>query len=89
MWRLMNKIMLSCEEATALISVKRHRKISIIQQIQLKMHLMVCRYCRRFDVQNNFIDQAMETWFDTEKVHPTEHISQKQKAFLHKVVDEA
>lgn len=88
MWQLMNKIMLSCHQATELMSVKRYRKISALKSMQLKMHLMACHYCRKFEAQNNFIDHSMDRWFDPENIHPTEHITEAQKTVLHKVVDE-
>lgn len=52
----MQKIMLSCEQATFFSSVKNYRKLNLLNRIQLKLHLMVCKNCFEFDRQSQIID---------------------------------
>lgn len=52
--------MLTCKKSTELISVKRYRKLSLRERMQLKIHLMTCSACRKFEVQSDFIDQALD-----------------------------
>lgn len=75
MWELMNKLMLSCQQATGLMAARSFRKLSFQERLQLLMHKMACHQCRKFDVQSKYIDHSMEKWFDTSYIHPTEHIS--------------
>ncbi len=50
--------MLSCKEATHLVSVSQERPLSVSEKMQLKMHLMLCKGCARFQTQMDFIRRA-------------------------------
>ncbi|MBK3519316.1 anti-sigma factor family protein [Carboxylicivirga marina] len=54
------KMMISCKEATFLISKKQQDKLTRIEKIQLTFHLMMCKYCRRFERQTKFITKAIK-----------------------------
>lgn len=43
--------MLMCREATALMSLKQDKPLSLRQKTALRVHLMLCRDCRRCDRQ--------------------------------------
>ncbi len=47
--------MISCKEATYLISKKEEGKITMVERLKLSFHLMMCRFCKMFEKQNNFI----------------------------------
>lgn len=51
--------MLTCKAATELVSVKDYRCLSISEKIRLKIHLLTCSACRKFKIQNDFIDEAV------------------------------
>lgn len=53
------ELMINCKEATELAVKKSQQKLSFIDWIRLQIHLFVCKYCRRFVVQNKLIDQAV------------------------------
>jgi len=61
---MMNFFMLSCEDATLLMTKKQLGKISFLKRVQLKMHLLSCKLCRRFKVQNEHIQKF---WTDFEE----------------------
>ncbi len=48
-------MMISCDEATYIISKNQHQKLGFIKRIQLKIHLLMCNYCRRYENQIRFI----------------------------------
>lgn len=52
--------MLNCKEATQLLSLRCERKLRFKQQLQLKVHLMVCSRCRGFAKNNQLLDQMMK-----------------------------
>lgn len=52
--------MLSCDEATKLIALKKYRKIRLIDRIRLSMHLIACKYCKSFEVFNNKLEDSIE-----------------------------
>ena len=53
--KMMNKFMLSCEEATMLITRSDFEELSSIKQFKLKMHLASCSMCRNFKKQSSII----------------------------------
>ncbi|AHG82459.1 hypothetical protein F542_17440 [Bibersteinia trehalosi USDA-ARS-USMARC-188] len=52
--------MLNCKEATQLLSLHCEQKLRFKQQLQLKVHLMVCSRCRGFAKNNQLLDQMMK-----------------------------
>ncbi len=55
----MDKIMLSCDTATLLITKSEYTRLSCVERIQLKIHLAGCKFCRRFKEQSEFISYAI------------------------------
>jgi len=53
--KMMNKLMLSCGEATMLITRSEFEELSSIKQFKLKMHLASCSMCRNFKKQSSII----------------------------------
>lgn len=51
----MKWLMISCKQATYLISKKEATKLNLAEKIRLGMHLFMCSICRRFEQQSNFI----------------------------------
>ncbi|MCB0697259.1 MAG: hypothetical protein KDC07_07835 [Chitinophagaceae bacterium] len=49
--------MISCKEATYLVSKKEQGKITIAERIRLSLHLMICKFCKRFEKQNKIITE--------------------------------
>lgn len=43
--------MLSCHDATCLMSESNERALSLKERSSLKFHLMMCRGCRNFNAQ--------------------------------------
>ena len=52
--------MITCEEATRLMSESLDRKLPIGKRIGLRMHLLVCRLCPRFWRQLLFLKKASD-----------------------------
>jgi hypothetical protein len=57
--KMMNKLMLSCDEATMLITRSDFEKLSSIKQFKLKMHLASCSMCRNFKQQSSIITSQL------------------------------
>ncbi len=47
--------MLTCKEVTEMVSNKLDRKLSLIERLKLKLHLMICKHCKSYANQLNFI----------------------------------
>lgn len=88
MGKLMNKLMLSCEDATFLITIKPFRKLSLIERIQLRMHLLACVYCDRFDKQNTAIDHGMNELLKSGNSH-SKGLSQEKKNTIESAIKQS
>ena len=51
--------MLSCREATRLLSQREDRRLSYGERVKLQLHLCVCTACTRFSRQLAFLRQAV------------------------------
>lgn len=52
--------MMSCKEATELMSQAQDRELSLSERTALKVHLALCKGCRNFDTQIDFIRRAFQ-----------------------------
>ena len=50
--------MLSCKEVSQLVSQSLDRPLPIGKRIAVRMHLMICTLCRRYQRQLHFLQQA-------------------------------
>lgn len=50
--------MLNCKEATRLMSEAQDRPLGVGEKLQLEMHLAMCRGCRNFREQMDFLRLA-------------------------------
>ena len=48
----------SCKEATRLQSESMDRNLSVWEQLGLRIHLLLCRWCRRYRQQLGFLRSA-------------------------------
>lgn len=51
--------MLTCKDASHLVSEQLERRLSFRERWGLKMHLWICVNCRRFERQINFMHAAL------------------------------
>jgi len=54
--------MLSCKEATELISQGMDRRLSLAERIGLHLHLLICRGCRATEGHLHFLREAGSAW---------------------------
>jgi hypothetical protein len=50
--------MLTCHQATRLLSEAQDRKLPLKEKLPLKLHLMMCSGCANFRQQMDFLRQA-------------------------------
>lgn len=51
--------MLTCKDATRLISERQERPLGFRERLGLRMHILMCVYCRRFERQIELMRKAM------------------------------
>jgi len=63
--RSINRILghlLSCKEATRVVSQAQERSLSAFERWKLRMHLAVCAKCTRFERQIRFMRDALRRY---------------------------
>lgn len=78
MKNLMQKIMLSCKQATFFSSIRNFKKLKLVQQIQLRLHFMACKSCNEFDKQSWIIDQTLIHFQKNEHLQSSENLSDEK-----------
>lgn len=54
--------MLTCKDATRLLSEARERGLGLGERLSLRLHLMLCAGCNNFRKQLDFIGTAMRRY---------------------------
>ncbi|EGV35434.1 zf-HC2 domain-containing protein [Neisseria weaveri] len=54
--------MLKCKDACRLVSESQDRPLTKREKIALRLHLLICRYCKNYEKQLNFIREQTEKW---------------------------
>ncbi|MEO6671182.1 MAG: hypothetical protein ABIN36_16990 [Ferruginibacter sp.] len=71
---LMNAMMLSCVKATQLMELRQQSPLSLMQKIQLQMHLSMCSGCRNYMKQTKLIDKVLGRTFETTGIANTDDL---------------
>jgi hypothetical protein len=69
--------MINCKQATEFVLQQEEGKLSIKQTLVLWQHLAICSLCKRFQIQNTVINNALAN-----EVIPTEPLSAAEKQDL-------
>lgn len=74
----MNKMLLSCKEATLLIEKKQVDSLTFKEKIRLYIHTRMCIVCNKYQHQSRIMEDAILKWIQqADKQKPT--LSQKVK----------
>lgn len=80
------KLMISCKEATTAIVKQESQALRLVDRFRLWFHLLICRFCRYFNIQNKIMIQALHHhehpvgFTDAEKKDLTELIKKEDSA---------
>lgn len=56
----MKFLMINCERATYLCSMEEEGRLKLAERVKLKMHLAMCKLCKRFRQQTRFISGKLK-----------------------------
>jgi hypothetical protein len=56
------KLRISCKESARRITGRLDRKLPWFELVVLRMHVMACKACPRFERQVRLMDEAMGRW---------------------------
>ncbi len=81
--------MLSCKKASVLISQSLERELTKPERWSLKFHLMICKYCKRFQQQISIINKTLKN-FRHETEHNTElTLSDEARSRIQKAINQS
>ncbi len=83
---IFNKIILSCQNATFLVSKKQETKLSFIEEIQLKAHLSICDMCTNFKIQTDALTTSFKKKNNTIVSQSSEELSDDKKETIQKII---
>ena len=81
--KIVHKVIYSCEEASKYMVKKGDVKLSLMQRFRLWMHLQMCDACRRFNIQNEWIDKQLSSLLPNEH----DHLSDEKKAEMEQTLE--
>ena len=59
---VMSKLMIACDQASFLISLREDSKLNFKQYMKLKMHLLSCHICRKYAKQIGELSHSMKVY---------------------------
>ncbi len=63
--------MRSCKDTARLLSDSRDQHLPFMTRLGLRMHVMMCRFCRRYDHQLDVIETVVASYATSaEEMHP-------------------
>ncbi len=84
----MKKLILSCKQATYLISLREENKLSFRQRLQLRTHLSICSMCKLFEKQTNLIGSNAKQSHQHIDATLDQNSKDKMKKTLKTIIDE-
>lgn len=73
--------MISCEEASKLISESMDHSVPFLEKISLKIHLAMCKVCPTYMRQLHFLREVVKSWADkTNHLLSDKSLSQETKS---------
>jgi len=57
--------MFNCKKVTYLVSESLDRKLSLSQRLGMRMHLMMCRFCSRYQAQLLFLRKTARLYSES------------------------
>ncbi|MDA3822515.1 MAG: hypothetical protein PF450_07915 [Bacteroidales bacterium] len=82
----MSKNMMACDEAAYLISKSYESRLSLRKKIGLKIHLMSCHLCRKYEKQLSQLNRLMGTYKETSAAECHHHLDAERKESINKCV---
>lgn len=86
--KFMSGMMITCENASWLISKKQNERLSLKDSFNLKMHLFACYLCRRYEKEIRFLTEAHQKLLDENNEFKPFHLSAEQIAKLKDAISE-
>lgn len=74
--------MISCQQATKLMSLSMERKLTLKETIDLKLHLMICSLCLQFQEQVRNMSKLLRAYHPIGEKHLSKSVKDQMKQRL-------
>jgi len=81
------KLMLTCKQASQIISKSLDNPLSLLERVTLKFHLFICNACTRFNQHLRLIKKAIERIKIETENDTTIQLSLEAKARIHQAAE--
>ena len=71
--------MLNCNQTTQLVSQSLDRRLTLSERFALQLHLMLCKFCKRFSQQIQIMQVNIKTLINTVENDDTINLSSSAK----------
>ena len=51
--------MIDCKEAAFIVDTKSYKPVSFVKKIQLKLHLVICPHCAKYEKDSKAVDHIL------------------------------
>ena len=82
----LSKILNNCDEVTQHVLQKKEVEFSLRKQIEIKIHVMMCRCCKNFEKQSEVIDDKLKLYKNKIQQFPMYKAPQQLKDNLEKII---
>lgn len=72
--------MITCDEATSICDKNQYGEASLLEKIKLNIHLLMCKHCRAYSLQNNYITKLLGKYLDHN--YSSDHLNEIDKKEL-------
>jgi hypothetical protein len=87
MMRFMARLMPSCKETAALISENMDRRLPWRKRFSIRIHVMMCSLCRRYEKQLRLLREGTHRYANPEENEVGESLSPAAKERLKSVLE--
>lgn len=79
--------MLNCKQTSQLVSQSLDRRLTLQERFAVKVHLWICKYCRRFSRQLMVMRLGLQRMTQSLEDNTTLHMPSESKARIAKVLE--
>lgn len=87
MMRLMGRMMPSCKDITQLVSAAMDRKLPLRKRISIRLHVMMCSLCRRYEKQLHLLRSGTTHYAEPDENSVEESLSHEATQRLKATLD--
>lgn len=79
MKKLFHILFLTCKQASYFLSISNLKKPGLFRQLQLGIHLSMCKSCHEFSHQSRIIDESLEKFGNPAQFISEESLTEEKK----------